>query len=80
MGVWKVIERLAVSGRLLPFRWVFRYKFDKDGYLERGKARLCVRGDMQLINTLQSTYAATLAVKSFRIAIVMAACYDLEIK
>lgn len=80
MGAWRKVERSAANGTLLPFRWVFAYKWDKDGFLERGKARLCVRGDMQPVNTLQSTYAATLAAKSFRIAMAIAARYDLEIE
>lgn len=80
MGAWRKIEKTAAHGRLLPLRWVFRYKFDKNSFLERGKARLCVRGDLQPLNPLQSTYAATLAAKSFRIAMAMAAHDDLEIE
>lgn len=79
-GTWQEMDRDAVDSRLLPLRWVFTYKWDKDGFLERGKARICVRGDLQPVNTLQSTYAATLAARSFRIAIAMAAQFDLEIE
>jgi hypothetical protein len=32
----------------LPLIWIFKYKFDTDGYLSQFKARLCVRGDLQL--------------------------------
>jgi hypothetical protein len=32
---------------LLPLLWVFKYKFDPDGYLIKHKARLCARGDLQ---------------------------------
>lgn len=80
MGAWRRIERSSAKGRLLPLRWVFKYKFDVDGFLEQGKARLCVRGDLQPVDTLQSTYAATLAAKSFRVAMAMAARFDLEIE
>lgn len=31
---------------LLPM-WVFKYKFDKEGYLVSFKARICVRDDLQ---------------------------------
>jgi hypothetical protein len=39
--------------------WVFTYKFDKDGYLLKHKARLVARGDLQTLE--EETYAATLA-------------------
>jgi hypothetical protein len=45
--------------RVLPVRWVFVYKFDTDGYLEKYKSRLCVRGDMQE-HSREDNYAATL--------------------
>ena len=32
---------------IIPLKWVFTYKFDADGFLEKFKARLCVRGDFQ---------------------------------
>lgn len=32
--------------RILPLKWVFTYKFNKEGYLVRFKARMCVRGDL----------------------------------
>ena len=39
-----------------------------------------VRGDLQDELTIQSTYAATLGAKSFRIAMAIAAKFDLEIQ
>ena len=33
--------------KLLPLMWRFKYKFDSDGYLQKFKARLCARGDLQ---------------------------------
>lgn len=52
MRAWRKIKQASANGTLLPFRWVFTYKWDQDGFLEHGKARLCVRGDMQSVNTL----------------------------
>ncbi|KAJ3454408.1 hypothetical protein MRS44_018302 [Fusarium solani] len=63
--------------RALPVTWVFKYKFDKHGFLQRFKARLCVRGDLQPFNH-KETYAATLAGKSFRILMALTARFDLE--
>jgi len=61
----------------LPLLWVFTYKFDTDGYLTKFKARICVRGDLQYGH--QDTYAATLAYRTFRALMALAAAFDLEI-
>ena len=42
------------------------------------KARLCIRGDLQP-PTAQDTYAATLATRTFRALMAIAAAFDLEI-
>ena len=59
---------------------MFTYKLDKDGYLLKTKARICVRGDLQKELTIASTYAATLAARSFRTMMAIAAYFDLEIR
>jgi len=64
------------GANILPLIWVFKYKYDEDGYLERHKARLCVRGDLQ--QTEQETAAATLAVKILRVLMAMMAAFCLE--
>ena len=51
----KVLE----GTQLLPLMWVLSYKFNKDRYLDRHKARLVARGDLQVDQ--DNTYAATLA-------------------
>jgi hypothetical protein len=58
--------------------WVYTYKFDSNGYWIRCKARLVVRGDQQDRHYSGETYAATLAIRSFRMIAAMAARYDLE--
>jgi Reverse transcriptase (RNA-dependent DNA polymerase) len=62
----------------IPLIWVFKYKFNSDGYLDKFKARLCVRGDLQSTN--QDTYAATLAARTFRALISISAAFNLEMK
>ncbi len=57
--------------------WVFKYKFDTDGYLVKFKARMCVRGDLQ--STEQDMDATTLVAKTFRALTAIAAAFDLEI-
>jgi hypothetical protein len=61
----------------IPLTWVFKYKYDTDGYLDKFKARLCARGDLQA--TEQDNYAATLAAKTFRAIMAIAAAFDLEV-
>src|SRR3954451_21726422 len=72
----KVARQQAKGGQILPLIWVFKYKFDSDGYLIKYKARICVRGDLQW--TEEDTYAATLAIRTFRAIMALAAAYNLE--
>lgn len=60
----------------IPLTWVFKYKFDEQGYLTKMKARLCVRGDLQ--STDADTYAATLAIRIFRVLMAIVAYFGLE--
>ena len=66
----------AAGKRLLPLKWVFKYKTDSAGYVVRFKARLCARGDLQA--TDQETYASTLAMRVFRLMCAIACHFDLE--
>jgi hypothetical protein len=62
----------------LPLLWVFKYKFDNEGYLIKYKARICVRGDLQ--TTAEDTYAATLAIRIFRALMAIAAYFNMEVR
>ena len=53
--------------------WIFTYKFDKDSYLLKHKARLVVRGDLQV--TEAQTQATTLAAKVFQMLIAIVAAF-----
>ena len=55
---------------------VFTYKFDKDRYLLKHKARLVVQGDLQTLE--EETYATTLAAQTFRAVIALTAGFDLK--
>ena len=78
-GTCKSVPIDTVTGQILPLAWVFRYKLDKHGFVIKFKARICVRGDLQAKNQLD-TYAATLAGKSFRSIIAIAAKWDLQLQ
>jgi hypothetical protein len=59
---------------------VFTYKFDKEGYLLRYKARIVVQGNLKPKLLYKDNYVATLAAKVFRAFIAIIAYFDLEIK
>ena len=76
-GTVEEIAKDQINGQLLPLMWIFTYKFDKHGYLVKYKARLVVRGDLQPASA-KDTYAATLAGRSFRLLMAVAAKFDLD--
>jgi len=73
---WKEFD--PQNHEVLPLIWVFKYKFDNDGYLTKYKARICVRGDLQ--TTAEETYTATLAIRIFRALMAIAAYFNMEIR
>ena len=79
-GIWREIPTnqatAAATSNAIPTMWVFRSKFDEDGFLLKYKTRLCARGDLQ--QTQQETYAVTLAARIFRALMGIVAAYNLE--
>jgi hypothetical protein len=61
---------------LLPLLWVFKYKFNIDGYLMKFKARLYIYSDLQ--TTKQDIYVATLATYIFQVLIAISAAFNLK--
>ncbi|KAJ6104197.1 hypothetical protein N7523_010517 [Penicillium sp. IBT 18751x] len=45
---WSTKPHRCPRHQILPLRWVFTYKVDENGYLAKFKARICVRGDLQV--------------------------------
>ena len=76
-GTFSEIERTSTKVPSLPLLWVFTYKFDTDGFLTKYKARICVRGDLQMSES--DNYAATLAIRTFRALMALTAAFDLKI-
>ena len=77
---WRVIPRAEAKTQPIPLKWVFVYKTDSSGALVRCRSRIVVRGDLQEDATILSTYATTLAARSFRTAMAITAHFDLEAK
>ncbi|KAI6251533.1 hypothetical protein HI914_00119 [Erysiphe necator] len=65
------------EGHMVPLKWVWTYKFDSESYLTKFKERLSVRGDLQL-PTLQETYVAKLAIKTFRAMMALMSAFGVE--
>ena len=78
-STWEEIPTNKISSsNVIPTMWVFKYKFDENGYLVKFKARLCARSDLQ--HTKQNIYAAILVVWLFRIFMIIVTVYDLNTK
>jgi Reverse transcriptase (RNA-dependent DNA polymerase) len=82
MKSWAEVTKansLEKGDQILDCMWVYVYKFNKHGRLSKCKARLVVRGDQQAKSMIGDTYAATLAARSFRVFIAIAARFDLDL-
>jgi hypothetical protein len=66
--------------QILDCMWVYTYKVNERSQFLKCKARLVVRGDQQRHISSQDTYAATLASRSFRMLMAIAAKHNLELK
>ena len=76
-GTWTEVPYSSVQNiSTIPTTWVFKYKFDDQGFLTKYKARLCARGDLQ--KTDRDTYAATLAARIFRVLMALVCAFDLD--
>ena len=61
----------------VSLKWVFIYKLNKNGFLNKYKARLVVKGDLQEMNT-QNVYAVTLTFKVFHSLMALVAAFGLK--
>jgi transposase InsO family protein len=78
MGSFQETSRKHTKGQpILGCMWVFIYKTDKHGFLQKCKARLVVWGHQQPPNDLP-TRATTLASTAFRALMGITAKFDLE--
>ncbi|KAL1996476.1 hypothetical protein VTN49DRAFT_8076 [Thermomyces lanuginosus] len=74
-----VQEPRKENAQILDCGWVYTYKFDKHGRFVKVKARLVVRGNQQARHLDENNYAATLAGRSFRTMMAIAARFDLDL-
>jgi hypothetical protein len=76
-GTFSIVP-IPKGKQIIPLKWVFTYKGDANGNLIKHKARICVRGDLQ-IAVLPDISAATGHFRTLRILFAIAAAFDLEI-
>ena len=75
---WESVSSANAKGhQILGCQWVFKYKTDKHGRLQKCKARLVVCGNQQKRHDLP-TRATTLAITSLRVLLAVVAKFDLE--
>lgn len=80
MQSWEERPAGTAEGKtLLDCMWVYVYKYNKHGFFTKCKARLVIRGDQQQKGDMEETYAATLAGRSFRTVMAIAARFNLEL-
>lgn len=78
MQTFELIKCKLENIQVLPLRWVFAYKFRDDGFLDKVKFRLIVRGDLQCTPSVQDTKAMTLAARTFRVLMSITAAFDMD--
>jgi hypothetical protein len=75
---FKTVPKEEVGNKqIFSLKWVFKYKFNSDSYLQKLKAQLYIHRDLQI--TKEETYTATLAAQIFCALIAIAAAFNLEI-
>src|SRR5436190_13013591 len=74
---YEVDRKHARGLKVLHCMWVFIYKTNKHGYLQKCKARLVICGNQQALSDLP-TRATTLASMAFRALMAITAKFDLE--
>jgi hypothetical protein len=76
---WEIVDKRD-DYKLISLKWVFIYKSDSNNFLFKYKIRIVIRDDLQNVNNVQNVYAATFALKIFRMMMTWIADFHLKIK
>jgi hypothetical protein len=78
-NTWKLVP-LPSGRKAVGSKWVFKTKLNKDGMIERYKARFCAKGFSQKEGIdYHETFAPVLKYKSLRIVLAIVAIKDYEL-
>ncbi|KAF0724104.1 hypothetical protein Ae201684_017155 [Aphanomyces euteiches] len=77
-NVWEIVP-LPAGRKALKCKWVWKAKYHADGSIECFKARLCLKGYLQIAGVdFTDTYAPVLRLDSLRLLCALIATLDLE--
>jgi hypothetical protein len=76
---WKIVDKWN-DYKLISLKWVFIYKSDFNDFLFKYKARIVICDDLQKVNNVQNVYAATFALKIFRMIMTFVVNFHFKIK
>ncbi len=77
--IWKIVDKRN-DYKLISLKWIFIYKSDFDDFLFKYKTRIVIRDDLQKVNNAQNVYAATFALKIFRMMMILVVDFHFKIK
>ncbi|KAE9329164.1 hypothetical protein PR003_g15620 [Phytophthora rubi] len=78
-GTWKLVPRRK-GMKVLRNRWIFRVKYLPNGKIERFKARLVVKGFMQVYGVdYLEVYSPVVRLETLRMLLTLAAIWDYEV-
>ena len=77
-GVWELVD-LPPGRKALTPKWVHIAKYDANGDVDRFKARLVIKGFLQVAGQdFVDTFASVLRLESLRVFAAIVAVLDLE--
>ncbi|KAF0722124.1 hypothetical protein Ae201684P_020081 [Aphanomyces euteiches] len=79
-GVWRLMA-LPKGRKALKSKWIWKVKYQPNGDVERFKARLCIKGFLQIAGVdFTGTFAPVLRLESLRVLCALIAKLDLATK
>jgi hypothetical protein len=80
---WRLVRASSLPRGVRPIKckWVWKFKVNADGNIDKVKARLCARGDMQQEGVdYNETFATTVKTKTIKVAALLAVVYGLDLR
>ena len=79
--VWELVPLTPEIDNVIGTRWVYNIKLDKDGNINRYKARLVAQGYSQIEGVdYNDTFAPTMHIKTLRVLLTLAAKHKYNVK